>query len=97
MTDAFSPYEIGLTRLVERLGSNHPYYANALVYRQRLQENITQARQYGDTEVRRAERAQIVNALNELALDTIGKSFKDWCGLSVDEENIKVDCNAAQC
>ena len=83
MTDALTPYEIGLTRLLERLGSNHARYADALVYWQRLQENITQARQYGDTEMRRAERAQIVNALNGLASEAVGESFNELCPASI--------------
>ncbi len=64
MSDAFTPYEIGLERLAEQFGKDHPCYAGALVYQQRLQENIAQARQYGDTETRRAERPQIIDGLN---------------------------------
>ena len=44
MTDAFAPYETGLTQLVEELGSDHPRYADALVYQQRLLESIGQSR-----------------------------------------------------
>ena len=80
MADIFTPYETGLTRLVECLGSDHPRYADALTFQSRFLENIAQARQYGDTETRRAERAQIVNALNQLALETVGASFNKLCG-----------------
>ena len=41
MKDAFTPYESGLTRLLDWLGKDHPRYTSALVYQQRLQENIT--------------------------------------------------------
>ena len=85
MNDTFTPYEIGLTRLLERLGKEHPRYADALVYQQRLQENITQARKYGDTDALKHARAQIVDALNCLALETLGISFNKVSGAS--EEN----------
>lgn len=75
MTDTFTGYEKGLTRLLERLGKEHPRYDEALTLQARLLENIYQARQYGDTETRRAERAQIVDRLNQLALETLGTDF----------------------
>jgi len=77
--DTFTSYETGLIRLLKRLGSDHPRYADALVYQQRLLENIAQSRRYGDTEARRAERAQIVDALNWLALDAVAMSFNELC------------------
>jgi len=89
MSDVFTPYEDGLERLLEELGSKHPRYADALTLQARLLENIAQTPQYGDTETRRAERAQIANSLNRLGLDATGKSFNDWCGLSADEEFIQ--------
>lgn len=85
MSDAYFKYEAGLKRLLERLGSDHSFYADALRYQQRLQDNITQTRRYGDTETRRAERAQIVDALNHPALETMGISFDELCGLEWDE------------
>ena len=75
MTDIFSAYERGLEKLLERLGKDHPRYGEVLVLQSRLLENIAQARRYGDTETRRAERAQIVDALNRLTMETIGESF----------------------
>ncbi len=85
MADIFTPYETGLTRLVERLGSDHPRYADALTLQSRLLENTGQARQYGDTEIHRAERARIVDALNRLALETVRVSFNELCGLAWEE------------
>ena len=78
-TDAFTPYEAGMNRLLERLGSNHPRYAEATTLQSRLSDNITQARRYGETETRRADRAQIVDALNRLALETVKVSFSELC------------------
>lgn len=75
MTDAFTGYEKGLTRLLERLGKKHPRYEEVLTLQARLLENISQARQYGDSEARRAERAQILDRLNQLALETLGIDF----------------------
>jgi tetratricopeptide (TPR) repeat protein len=75
MNDAFTSYETRLGLLFERLGENHPRYAEALTLQARLLENIAQARQYGDAEVHRAERAQIVDALNRLVLAEVGVSF----------------------
>jgi hypothetical protein len=79
MADTLQSYEAGLTRLLEHLGSGHPRYAEALTLQARLLENITQAGRYGDTETRRAERAQIVEALNRLALEAVRVSFNRLC------------------
>jgi hypothetical protein len=79
--DTYASYEIGLCQLLDRLGQNHPHYSEALVYRQRLTENITRSRRYGDTETRKAERAEIVEQLNVFALSVLGSSFSDLCGL----------------
>jgi len=80
MTDIFTSYETGLTQLLERLGQDHARYAEALVYQQRLQDNIDQARLYGDTPACSAERAQVVDNLNRLALKTVEVSFNEICG-----------------
>jgi len=79
MADVFGLYEMGLARLLEHLGSGHPRYAEALTLQARLLENIAQAQQYGDTETRRAGRAQIVEALNRLALEAVSVSFNRLC------------------
>jgi len=75
--DAYARYEVGLTRLLARLEARHPRRSEALVYEQRLRENLAQARFYGDTETRRAERAEIVSRLNVLAQDALGISFNE--------------------
>ena len=56
MSDVFTPYETGLARLLERLGQDYPRYAKGLTLQSRLLENFAQARRYGDTETRRADR-----------------------------------------
>ena len=75
MSDVLTSYETGLSLLLKRLGHDHPRYAEALTLQLRLLENLARVRRYGDTETNRAERAQVVDALNRLALETLGKSF----------------------
>lgn len=79
MSDVFTTYEVGLTSLVERLGPDHRRHAEALTLQARLLENIARARRHGDDETRRTDRAQIVEALNGLALDALGVSYNDLC------------------
>lgn len=73
--DPFTAYESGLARLLEQMGADHPRYTEGLTFESRLRENIAQARRYGDTETRRAERAQILEALNALALAALDVPF----------------------
>jgi len=77
MSSMLASYETGLSLLLKRLGQEHPRYTEALTLQSRLLENLAQAHRYGDTETRRAERAQIFDVLNRLALDTLGMSFND--------------------
>lgn len=73
--DLFEPYLIALDVLLERLGRDHASTADALVYQQRLQENIARTRRYGDNENRRSERAEIIEPMNRLCLDALGVDF----------------------
>lgn len=75
MTDSYSMYTRDLETLQGRLRKDHPRYSEALTLENRLLENIAQSQRYGDTEIRRAERAQIVESLNQLSLDTVGEPF----------------------
>lgn len=77
--DVYASYEHGLRQLLHQLGRSHPQFTTALSFEQRLRENIAVARQNGDTEQRRAERAEIVARLNELALATLEMSFNELC------------------
>jgi len=77
IADVYSSYEAGLHQLLERLGQEHPRYGAALVYQQRLAENIVRARQYGETEVTRAGRSEIIGQLNQLTLSVLGLPFNE--------------------
>lgn len=69
-------YEKCLTIFLERLhGTEH--YADALVYEQRLTENIANVRRYGDSGQRRCERAEIIDRLNQFSLKTLGVAFTE--------------------
>lgn len=72
-------YERGLNILRNRLGPQHASYADVLLYEQRLVENLKEKKRYGDTEGRRAGRAEIIDHLNEIALSTLGVSFNELC------------------
>jgi hypothetical protein len=78
-TDSFTAYENGLQQLLNQLGLNHPAYDDALTFQQRLTENIQRARRFGDTASRRADRAEVIDQLNALTLNTLGTSFNDLC------------------
>ena len=84
-------YEVGLRNLLVRLGTAHPRYNEALVYQQRLSENLTNSRLYGDTETRRAERAEIIARLNELSLSTLGRAFNDLAGMATTQAVTTID------
>ncbi len=75
-------YEVGLRLLLSRLGIGHPRYGEALVYQQRLTENLITAGIQGTTETQRAERAEIIARLNALSLSTLGVSFNELSGMS---------------
>jgi len=78
--DDYALYETGLRQLLDRLGPGHARYSEALVHEQRLTENINRSRMYGDTDTRRAERAEITSQLNTLALSELRISFSQLCG-----------------
>lgn len=77
--DQHTTYETGMEQLLARLGNAHPHYNEALVYQQRLLENITATRVYGDTEIRRSDRTQIIERLNAIAQTNVGVSFNELC------------------
>lgn len=84
MTDNLAPYETGLARLLEQMDREHPRYLEALTLQSRLRENVSEARGYGDTETLRSERMQIVEALNQLALEALGTSFNELYNSSLE-------------
>lgn len=75
MTDIYQSYELELEELVRRLDKDDPHFAEVLTLQARLIENIAQTRRYGDTETRRAERMQTIDALNRLAVWQTGNVF----------------------
>jgi hypothetical protein len=75
--DPLQSYERGLHELLQRLGASHAQRPAVDVYSQRLSENIGLTRKYGDTETRRAERAQILDELNQLALAELGVPYTE--------------------
>jgi hypothetical protein len=78
--DIFSRYETGLRQLIGQVKPGQPQqHAEVLVYQQRLVENITQSRRYGDNDILKFERARIIDRLNEFTLATLGKSFNELC------------------
>jgi len=77
--DIYSRYEFGLHQMLNQVGQDHPHYVEALVYQQRLIENIAQSRLLGDSEARRAERSEVVSRLNAFALSALGMSFSELC------------------
>ncbi len=77
--DFFSPFEIGLERLQNQIGQDHARYSDFLIYKQRLTENLRRSRRFGNTSDRQAERAEIIDQLNELALSVLRVSFNDLC------------------
>ncbi len=77
--DSFSAYEISVHRLLVRMGQNHPRYVEALGYQDRLRDNIGRSRRFGDTNLRQADRAEIIEQLNKLSLSVIGILFNELC------------------
>ncbi len=75
ISDSYTPYETAMQTLLARLGQTHPRYNEALIYQQRLNENLQGTRLYGDTETRRAERAEILARLNALTRATLNTLF----------------------
>ena len=85
--DDYSRYEIGLHKLLNRMGQDHPRYHETLVYQQRLLENISRSRLYGDTGTRHSDRSEIIGRLNDIALATLGVSFNELCNPTLVEAN----------
>lgn len=77
--DIYTRYEKGVNFLLLSMGVEHPRYKDALIYEQRLMENILEARAYGDNSTRKSSRVEIMNHLNNLALEVIGESFNQLC------------------
>lgn len=77
--DPYTDYEYGIRELLRRMGPSHARYLEALTFQQRLNENIAKSRQFNDTPERESIRAEIINSLNRLSIETIGTSFSSLC------------------
>jgi len=78
-------YEYGLGQLRESLSAHAPTLLSEFhTLEARLLENLQHEHLYGSTETVRAERAQAVRALNDLAgRARLGQSFNDLCQAQV--------------
>jgi hypothetical protein len=83
--DRYTHYEAGLHALMKQVQRGHPRAADARFYQQRLLNNIHDARAYGDTEPRRAERSVMLQRLDEIAHAVVGISFYELCELNMPE------------
>ena len=70
-------YELGLRTLKTKLPDDAR--RDFAVFEQRLRDNLRRERLYGGTETTRADRAAIIDELNQLALTQAGVSFNDLC------------------
>ncbi len=73
----YMDYERGLTTLRAMLTA--PAQRDFAVLEQRLRDNLRRERLYGSTETTRADRAAVIDELNQLALAHIGLTFNDLC------------------
>jgi formylglycine-generating enzyme required for sulfatase activity len=79
MSTKFINYRIGIKKLLDTLGQEHPKYLDALTFETRLSENLHDVEAYGDSENSRSTRNQIISGINKLALQTIQKNFNELC------------------
>ena len=81
MSEPFSTYLNGLQHLIAHLKSchNHHDYNAALIFQQRLTENIDKATLHGDTEQLSHDRSTIINHLNDITERTHSISFLEYC------------------
>lgn len=76
-TDIFTQYEWGIRRLKEQLQQQGRDDNPSHHLEQRLLENLARSRRYGDTASRQADRAEIIDELNRIALTYLSISFND--------------------
>lgn len=70
--DVHTPYENAVRELLARLDEQSPLYSEALVYQQRLADNVASARRYGDTSARQSNRSEIIDGLNTVSMEAFG-------------------------
>ena len=79
--DEFTYYEHGLQEVFRRIERTHPSFQRALVYGDRLRGTFrkTSLREDTDTAILLAQRAEVVDRWNELALASLGVPFESLC------------------
>jgi hypothetical protein len=70
-------FELGLKHLKQQLPTEA--MREFAVFEGRLRDNLRRERLYGSTEATRAERAEISDSLNQIALTYLNASFSDLC------------------
>ena len=96
MAGIFDIYELAAKKILEHFGRNHPRYSEAEVFWNRLTANIYDTRLYGNNSDRESKRAEIISEFSRLVLVVSGKTFKEWCDQSVQEQNASLGVNQAQ-
>jgi len=71
-------YKQGVSELLRRMGHDHPRHNEALVYQQRLLENLGRGL-YGEDSARDAERSEILSQLESLTFSVLGLTFYELC------------------
>lgn len=77
MSTKFINYRIGIRNLLDTLGKEHPKYLYAVNFESQLSENLHDVEAYGDNENYRTIRNKIIYQINQLALQTIQKTFNE--------------------
>jgi uncharacterized ubiquitin-like protein YukD len=90
VSDVFTEYEIGIQRLLKRLGDGHPNYTDALLLQARLLDNLKRVRRYGETPDLRADRMQIVDEIIKLAWQTEKVNFNDLSASVTQTQHIQL-------
>lgn len=73
--EIYTHLERKVENLLQKIGPQHPQYNEALIYQQRLEDNLRRTRRFGNIREYEAKRLEIIDQLNRLALSTVGISF----------------------
>jgi hypothetical protein len=74
----FDTYE-KCSNILNDLAEGQDCYRESLTLTTRLRENIQFSRHLGDSDLRRSERAEIIDGLNRLSLRMFSKPFLELC------------------
>jgi hypothetical protein len=70
-------YQSAMQRLLKQIEPSSSHYLNILTLQSRLDDNMKRESLFGSTEAIRAERAEIIHAINNIAITVIGISFNE--------------------